>query len=429
MAILNRKLLVPWALIPAVCFIGACFAFASLWNHTGLRYGLQVGPSFCNIGGYVNCDAVTQSKYSSLFGLPLEGYGLAFYLSLFVLSCLAAKDRFIPKKEFIDVLVVSSLLASIFSLVLLYISTVIIKALCILCVGMHFTNFTLLLIAWGMDRQRGFRLRVAQGAATLARLPVIIASSSDAFPRARRISLALIVLLLVAFVLFLLPPLVARAIASRSPQQQTISEVLAMAVNDWKSQPLVDIPVVTEGAFRDFSKGSSFAPFRLVEFSDYECPACRIFHAGLSEILRDFGDRIHFVHKNYPLDSAYNPVMDVPMHPNACFLANAARCAGEQDKFWEMNEAIFTLPEIDEDSASAEVIAAAYAAASNLNLDVDALKACIESGRQLEKVRQDIVEGERLGLSGTPSLWLNGRKVKLANPKILRRLLENLSGS
>ncbi len=414
-----ERRLSPWFIVPLVCLVGAGFALTSLWNHTALMYGLNLGPSFCNISAHVNCDAVAQSRFSKLFGLPLDGYGLAFYLVLAIAASVAHKDKLIRYSEFFDALLALAFIASVFSVYLFIVSEFIVGALCILCVGMHVTNFTLLLLAWVSNRQRTFSLRLRQGVRELLSLPKAAFSGG-----ASRTLLTASLLLLIAAV-FYLPSVLAPIIAARSPQQQQIKEVLELALQDWKAQAPTDIAIQNDGPMRDYSKGETFAPLRIVEFSDYECPACRAFHGALEEILKNYGKRIHFVHKNYPLDQACNPTLPFPMHINACFLANAVRCAGEQGQFWEMNDRVFVLPEVDDAKGPEVVMKAVYQTAADLNLDTEAFKDCIYSGRQLEKIRQDIQEGTRLGVQGTPSVWMNGRKLKAANPLILKHLLEN----
>lgn len=415
--------------LPLVCLIGAGFAGTSLYNHAAILYGLNTGPSFCTISEHINCDAVSASKFSTFLGFPLDGYGLVFYLSIFILSLVAFKGRLIPQRLFGNALLLTSLLASLLSIALFFISEFVVGALCILCLGMHFSNFALLILAAALGPDEAFLRRLQNGAATLISLPRSILRA----PAAQRVSVWLITLGLCALTSIVLrsPPFIASFIAARSPERAQFEEVIKIAINDWGNQIPVNIQIdESEGLGRDYSRGPIFAPLQLVEFSDYECPACRNFYFPLDDLLKQYADKVHFVFKNYPLDRECNDELDRDMHRSACYAAHFARCAGEQGKFWEVTDYIFRLEELDDPKSKPEVDAAIARASEALNLDGQAIQQCLQSGRQIKKIKQDLSEGSRMGVAGTPSLWLNGRKVKVPNPVILKRLFEKvLSGS
>jgi protein-disulfide isomerase/uncharacterized membrane protein len=413
--------------IPIVCLIGALFAGISLYNHTALMSGLQTGPSFCNISAHINCDAVSQSRFSKVFGLPLDGYGLAFYLCLLALSFIRRGGELISEKTFQRVFLVLSLLASVASVVLFLISEFVIGALCILCMGMYFANFTLLAISLALSREEPLGSRINGGVLALIGLPLLLLSKRNFASSLLWVRTWVVAIGMAAIVYgtFKLPVYFESMIAARSPEMKQIEEVMKIAINDWENQVPVDIEVHEEsGIMRDYTRGPAFAPLQLVEFSDYQCPACRYFHGKLEELLKEYGDKVRFVHRNYPLDRACNPEIDRDMHRNACLAANFARCAGEQGKFWQASDYLFRLEEMDKEASKEEVDAGIMHTAEALNLDGRAIADCLQSGRQMQKIQQDLIDGNRLGLQGTPSLWLNGRKVKVANAVILKRLFD-----
>lgn len=413
---------IPWYVSPIVLGIGAAFAAVSLYNHTALKLGLNDGPSFCNISAHVNCDAVTQSEYSTFLGLPLDGYGLTFYLSLLLVTLTARFSRRVSTTAVLDATFVLAFLASVLSVALFFISEFVIGALCILCVGMYFANFTLLLVSWASDTSPGFGGRFRRGVIALLWVPrTIVGQHSSSVSRSLWLGCAIVA----ALVFQGLPRIFAQVQVARNPVRQQIEQVFEMAIQDWESRPVQDIPLNEEGIFRDYTRGSAFAPLQLIEFSDYECPACRNLYFPLEDLLKEFKDKIRFSYRNYPLDSTCNPEMPQPMHASACLTANYARCAGEQGKFWQMNDLIFRLPEIDEGKGPEAVVAALRKELAIMNIDEQSLVECVKSERQYEKIRADVAEGSRLGLQGTPTLWLNGRQVRAANPVVLRRLLEH----
>ncbi|MBN8547756.1 MAG: thioredoxin domain-containing protein [Deltaproteobacteria bacterium] len=413
--------------VPLVCLVGVGFATASLLNHIELMYGLKSGPSFCNISDRVNCDAVSASKYSTPFGIPLDAFGLAFYVGVFILALVSLKDRLLPRRTFWDVLLVLSALSSALSVVLLYISEFLVGALCILCLGMHIANFSLLMLALAFGPSGGFFTRISRGVATLALTPKFVVFAPAGL-RLKRWSLSFLIAVL-SYVILASPPLVAMMIANSGTNRAQFEEVVKAAIADWSKQVPVDITLNSEGVNRDYTRGPEFAPLQLVEFSDFECPHCRHLYLAIEELLKEYGDKVHFVFRNFPLDRACNPAMDMEMHRNACSAAVYARCAGEQGKFWPAIDYLFQLPEIDEQKSKEEVDAAILRTTQVLNLDEQAIQECLQSGRQLTRIQQDIAEGERLGVAGTPSVWLNGRKVKVAHGAILKEMFDKILAS
>lgn len=137
-------------------------------------------------------------------------------------------------------------------------------------------------------------------------------------------------------------------------------------------------------------EGPSDAPVRVVEFADYQCPYCQRVNPDLNKLITEFGDKVAVVYKDFPL----------PMHPHAEKAAEAARCAGVQGKFWEYHNLLFSdkkleLPDLKQD-------------AKTLKLDTTQFDQCLDSGQQAASVNKDRDEGMKLGLSGTPSFFVNG---------------------
>lgn len=135
--------------------------------------------------------------------------------------------------------------------------------------------------------------------------------------------------------------------------------------------------------------GRDDAPVTVVEFADYQCPFCRKFHtetfAALKKNYIDTG-KVRFASRDLPLD----------FHPNAPGSAIAVRCAGEQNKFWEMRDAMLAG---DADLSSAALLK--YARQSDL--DMDAFSACLNENRFSASIQKDIADAGALGIRGTPS--------------------------
>ncbi|MGC2475972.1 MAG: thioredoxin domain-containing protein [Candidatus Sulfotelmatobacter sp.] len=136
--------------------------------------------------------------------------------------------------------------------------------------------------------------------------------------------------------------------------------------------------------------GPKSAQVTLVEFADYECPYCQRVAADVKKLKADFGDKVNFTYKDFPL----------PMHARAEKAAEAARCASKQNKFWEFHDELFHSKELDVDQLKAQARA--------LKLDSDQFDKCLDSGQQAAAVERDRKEGMRLGITGTPSFFVNG---------------------
>jgi protein-disulfide isomerase len=137
--------------------------------------------------------------------------------------------------------------------------------------------------------------------------------------------------------------------------------------------------------------GSDKAPVQIIEWADYECPYCQKVQPDLLRIKEQFGDQISIVYKDFPL----------PMHPDALRAAEGARCAGVQGKFWEFHDYLFSSKKLKEDDMKAE--------ARTLKLDTGKFDQCMDKQEQFEIVKKDAQDAQHLGLSGTPSFFINGR--------------------
>jgi protein-disulfide isomerase len=138
------------------------------------------------------------------------------------------------------------------------------------------------------------------------------------------------------------------------------------------------------------SAGSEKPSVTLLEYADYECPYCQKVAADVKKLRADMGDKITFVYKDFPL----------VMHARAEKAAEAARCAEKQGKFWEFHDELFRSKELDVDQLKAQARA--------LNLNSTDFDHCLDSGQETGAVEKDREEGQRLGISGTPSFFING---------------------
>jgi protein-disulfide isomerase len=147
-------------------------------------------------------------------------------------------------------------------------------------------------------------------------------------------------------------------------------------------------------------KGPASAPVTIVEYADYQCPYCTRAVAALKQVEERYPGKVRIVFRDFPLTQ---------IHPNAGKAAEAGACANDQGKFWPMHDRLFAnqtklgLPDLKKH-------------AEELGLDMAAFNACLDSGKHAEGWRKSLEEGQRYGLTGTPSFFINGRLLVGAQP-------------
>jgi len=174
------------------------------------------------------------------------------------------------------------------------------------------------------------------------------------------------------------------------------------------------------GAQPAHAVGPESAPVVLEEFGDFQCPPCGRMHPLVQQIKKDYGDRLRFVYRHFPLQG----------HKNAFPAASAAEAAAMQGKFWEMHDAIFDNQAQWAESPDARAVFSNYA--RQLGMNVEKFQA--DMGRQdvLERVRADFQRGTSLGVSGTPTFFVNGRELPgtpALDPAYLRAQIDQALGA
>jgi protein-disulfide isomerase len=156
-------------------------------------------------------------------------------------------------------------------------------------------------------------------------------------------------------------------------------------------------------------RGPSAAPVTIVEFSDFHCPYCRQVQPILKQLLDAYGDRLRIVYKDMPIDS---------LHPQARSVAEAARCAGDQGKFWEFHDHVYA----NAPDGSAETL---QRYAKDSGVDVARFESCRASRTHQAQVQKDVQQGADLGLTGTPGFFINGRFLNGSQPlDTFRRVID-----
>ncbi len=131
------------------------------------------------------------------------------------------------------------------------------------------------------------------------------------------------------------------------------------------------------------------ASVSIIDFSDFQCPACKMFSGQLKAIMQHYGDKINVDYKHFPINS------------NSYILAEASECARDYGKFWEYHDLLF-------ESSKKQTTISLTSMAVSLGINAEAFSTCLQTGEKREKVITDQREGGQLGVKGTPTLLING---------------------
>ena len=180
--------------------------------------------------------------------------------------------------------------------------------------------------------------------------------------------------------------------------------ITGQVINDVPSnnQPTPPAGKVQVSVDDDAVLGDSDAPVTMIEFSDYECPFCgRHFSDTYPQIKKDYVDtgKVKIVFRDFPLS----------FHPNAQKAAEAAECAGEQGKYYEMHDKLYQ-------NQQALDVASLKAYAQQLGLKTADFNKCLDDGKMASEISKDASEGGSYGVQGTPAFFINGKLVSGAQP-------------
>ncbi len=356
--------------------------------------GAVTGESLsCDISESVSCTKVFGSEYGEFFGMPLGAFGMAYFGIVLTVAFLP-KIVEVSEKWIAQWRLLVTGIGFATSAVLFYISSFKIHAVCPVCTGIHVINFILFILSY-------------------MQFSKVKLEDSTAHPNA-------FLKLVSTSLLFATPPLIAGVIGpSLAPMIYAKNTTLSSA--DAKATP-VGTPLAAEvltinksnfvGKGEDYRKGPDDARIVMFMWSDFQCPACRMAATGIDSALKEYGaNRVLFVYKNYPLSNVCNPKVQSNMHPFSCNAAVAGRCAGAQGKFWEFKEWAFSLQDLEGKNFEAAHSPESYIKqAESMGLDTKRFAECLKSNAEMEKIQEDMQAADKIGITGTPMIIINGRK-------------------
>jgi protein-disulfide isomerase len=220
-----------------------------------------------------------------------------------------------------------------------------------------------------------------------------------------------------------LPPAAPGTDAQRYQEEARVAQEQARRLQDILDDPKKLDDYLTQKATREYDqgpvrafnlkgvpfKGPAEAPIRVVEFSDFLCPYCRQIAGAFAGYIPQSGNRVVVYFKNYPLDQVCNTSLKQSVHQGACWVAMGGICANEQGKFWEYHDRVFSNPPTNP-SQSDVINMAREAGLNGLQLD-----ACLNNPSTRQRLGAEIAEGIGAQVQGTPTLFINGKRLPRLN--------------
>lgn len=351
-------------------------------NYTDIAY-----ESFCAISKTINCDTVSQSPWSIIFGIPVALWGLTgylFYLSILIFIQKNTEDR-IPLWSILQLL---GFIYSIVAIILAVISATKIHSYCIMCILSYGISFLLFFYPWFIrkrfDKNTFFE--------NISKSLLIV--KNNIFPK---FLIIYFIILIIGLKLFL-------------PQY-------------WILQYPSNYSNLSTGITEDGNPwiGSEKSKFIIEEFTDYQCFQCSKFHYFLRKLIEQYPDRIKLIHHHYPLDHRYNPILNgKPFHNGSGEMSLLAIYATSKGKFWEMNDELYRLPQTGN-----QKIIDLKTLAAKLSLPERELRASLSTPSFRQKLDLDLQQGIRAGITGTPAYIINGKTYQGSIPSdILKEIMQ-----
>ncbi len=348
-------------------------------NYTDVGY-----ISFCAISKSINCDTVSQSPYSIFLSIPVAVWGGIGYTFFLIFLSFAGSKR-ADRKRVWSLLFLISIAFSIASIILAVISSFYIQSYCIMCVLSFGINFMLLFYVWIIRKRfdnSGLFDALRQDLTFLWRNKIKSIPSISAF--------ILVVVLIVAFYpKYWQFPL-------------TFHADISKGITD-EGHPWI---------------GDENPEYVITEFTDYQCFQCKKMHSFLRMIAAKHAGKIKIVHRHFPMDNQFNPLVTKPYYVGSGKLALLAIYASTKGKFWEVNDILFKITG-KKDTVSVREIA------EKAGLDPAELASSINSKAIRSMLWRDIYDGIKLELTGTPGFVINDKVYQGQLPaEIVKKLIE-----
>ncbi len=384
----KRRAIAQW--VTAALAVGGLFVAWFLAElHVQAVIGEAVEGALCGAHQSIDCESAIHSDFAELFGIPIALLGVSFYAAVLMIALFdrpAVRNSSDPFRP--GAIAASTFAVGVaYSIFLAGVSAFELGTFCPYCAMLYGINMVGLISASFWAGEKPHRLMIEQfrnptqffngwtGAFAFAFGAVLLAGTS------------------------VLNTQVEEGI---SEQYEEANGAAASAEVDTDAYRVDDAP----------AKGSEDAPVHIVEFSNFPCPFCGELAGSLDRLHEEYGDKVRIEFRHFPIASQEHGFQ----------AAQAAYCAHEQERFWEMHDLLFAnAPQHDADSIDRY--------ARQIGLNGQAFSECLDSERARQRVEQDVEAGRQLGIDGTPTFFVNGQRHQGAlSFEMLEQLVEPVLG-
>ncbi|MCS6983584.1 MAG: DsbA family protein [Leptospiraceae bacterium] len=374
-------------------------------HHLGTPHFQDIVAQTCGMENTGGCHVVNRSGLSRFLGLPIAFWGWQYYMAnlLLVIGYLLERKHTVFLKL---ALYLGFAALAIDALLFLY-SFFVLKTLCPLCVYSYIATVLSLVplffyVQYHKRTQRGSTMFFQELRSLLAQkitfvlLAVFIISMSLTFLYCHK--------------------------GESENKAQDFHKVLEQAAQDflkaYEKEPIVDL-----GKPATPGRGATQGILTIHEFADPLCPYCSLMGKKLKDFSERNPEKVKIIYRHFPLDKNCNKNLKTQIHPGACELSYALQCAADQNKFYEMHDAIFA----DQSNWSRNAnLAELTSLAEKLGMRPSLFKTCFSSRTAREKVSQDMDHAHRLQVTGTPTLFVNNRRLPTVHNDFLEFFLQKL---
>jgi len=361
------------------------------------------GTGFCSTVLKMDCDAGLLSDMSKQLGIPVAGWGVVYFstlASLLIIGHLLGTS-FDPEAA-LGALVLA-LAGACGSVVLAVTMATGVAPFCPLCMAIHVVNVGLVFAVWGLSERTA---RQTIGGLTAASR-YLLGRSNGASSQTKWKCVGFLTTALIAVAIYQCLLFQAERVGTGiSPTQVLI---------DYAFTPPQEIPIDSG----DPQLGDG--PVQLVIFNSFECPGCKIVCEYLHQAMADrFRGKLRVVFKHFPLGKACNPQVQQEMYPHACAAAWAAEAAKHEDAFWPFHDALLAA-DLSEPNDPIQRVA------RETGLALARFDELRKAEVTRKKVQQDIELGRHLGVMGTPTIFINGRRVTYVNLQAIDLILTTVA--
>ena len=349
------------------------------------------------------CANVAVSNYSAVLGVPVAAIAMGFYVALLMLVFWAMRN-YQSAYEPLYVSFLLSTLSIVVTVIMFYISRFVLKAFCEGCAMLWLINLAI----WPCFVKQ---LGLGWGNAVAANLELLRPGKLNL--KRERVSGSLVVAI-ASVLIFAVIGASAKGLGGQASQMGT-----GTLISEFQSAGQVFLPPESYGGpqAKGQVEASPVPVLDIVEFADFQCPACRMAAQFLKPFAMKYKDKVRLTFHNFPLDGSCNPLVPHGQHSFACAAARHGICAGKQGKFWAFHDRLFDR----QDEISTGVIADV---AEKAGLDKAELATCLASSDTESQLQKEIQWGELIHLESTPTIVINGRKLSGAkSPEDLEELL------